>query len=359
MHIRKPEHRKTTSTFRLHLFGYLSCLLLVVTGCAPNTSAALTPTNIAPSQTQSPTTSVEASRAPSSTPRKTSTEALPFQPESTSSRKAVTPSPTEAKATRTSQTATVIPATLKPDEWKDLPVVPKIEDTVLEIYARGLELGNNPLAFSKIGDCGSTPAWFLGDFDRGPRFYSLGDYEYLSTVIDAFQGSFDRTSLAARSGFNASALFVPLWADRDYCKADEPPLTCEYRVHKPVIAFIILGANDVWHPEEFEPQMRRIIEFSLTNGVIPILATKADNQEGDGSINAIIARLALEYRVPLWNFWRAVNDLPNQGLQEDKDHLTWGANNFDDPQALTAAWPLRNLTALQVLDAIWKKIGNR
>jgi len=237
--------------------------------------------------------------------------------------------------------------------------VPKIEDAVLEIYTRGLELGNNPLAFSKIGDCGSTPAWFLGDFDRGPRFYTLGKYEHLSTVIEAFKGSFDRTSLAARSGFNASALFTPLWADRTYCEANESPLACEYRVHKPVIAFIMLGANDVWHPAEFEPQMRKIIEFSLDNGVIPILATKADNQEGDGSINATIARLALEYQVPLWNFWRATNNLPDQGLQEDRVHLTWGANNFDDPQALTTAWPVRNLTALQVLDAIWMKISDR
>ena len=45
----------------------------------------------------------------------------------------------------------------------------------------------------------------------------------------------------------------------------------------------MLGANDVWRPQEFEPQMRKIVEFSIENGVIPILATKADNQEGDGS----------------------------------------------------------------------------
>jgi hypothetical protein len=230
---------------------------------------------------------------------------------------------------------------------------------VVEIYQRGLAAGNNPHAFSKIGDCGSTPAWFLGDFDRGPRFYRLGEYEELSAVIQEFQGSYDRTSLAARSGFNASALFVPLWSDRAYCLAGEPPLACEYRVHKPIIAFIMLGTNDVWHPEEFEPQMRRIIEFSIQSGVIPILSTKADNQEGDHSINAVIARLAWEYEIPLWNFWAAVQSLPNHGLQEDQAHLTWGRNLFDDPEALTKAWPVRNLTALQVLNAVWEKITAR
>lgn len=249
--------------------------------------------------------------------------------------------------------------TLAPEAWKQLPVVPPVSDRVVEIYQHGLAAGNNRRAFSKIGDCGSTPAWFLGDFDRGPRFYRLGKYGELSAVIQEFQGSYDRTSLAARSGFNASALFVPLWSDRTYCLAGEPPLACEYRVHKPIIAFIMLGTNDVWRPEEFEPQMRKIIEFSIQSGVIPILSTKADNQEGDHSINAVIARLAWEYEIPLWNFWAAVQSLPNHGLQEDQAHLTWGRNLFDDPEALTKAWPVRNLTALQVLNAVWGKIAPR
>ena len=118
----------------------------------------------------------------------------------------------------------------------------------------------------------------------------------------------------------------------------------------------MLGTNDVYHPAEFEPQMRKIIEYSIEHGVIPILSTKADNQEGDGSINATIARLAQEYEVPLWNFYAAVDPLANNGLQEDMAHLTWGRNLFDDPEAMTNAWPLRNLTALQALDAVWQKL---
>jgi len=76
--------------------------------------------------------------------------------------------------------------------------------------------------------------------------------------------------------------------------------------------------------------MRKIIEYSIEQGVIPILTTKADNKEEDGSINATIARLALEYQVPLWNFYAAVDPLANNGLQEDMAHLTWGRNLFDD-----------------------------
>jgi len=249
-------------------------------------------------------------------------------------------------------------STPDPEDWQNFPVVPQISDAVLEIYQRGLKLGNNPQAFSKIGDCGSTPAWFLGDFDRGPDFYRLGEYEFLEEVIQKFQGSYSRTSLAARSGFNTSALFTPLWSDREFCEANEAPLPCEYRTHKPIIAFIMLGTNDVWQPSEFEPQMRKIIQVSLDSGVIPILATKADNQEGDGSINATMAKLSLEYQIPLWNYWRAVDPLPDHGLQEDQAHLTWGRNFFDDPETMLKAWPVRNLTALLVLDSIWKKLNN-
>lgn len=250
-------------------------------------------------------------------------------------------------------------ATLSTDDWMDLPIVPEVSDKVNEIYQTGLSLGNNPQRFSKIGDCGSTPAWFLGDFDRGPEFYNLGEHADLEGVIKEFKGSFERTSLAARSGFNASSLFSPLWSDRTYCQANESPLACEYRVNKPVIAFIMLGTNDIWKPEEFEPQMRKILEFSIENGVIPIISTKADNAEGDHFINMTIANLAWEYEIPLLNYWLAVQPLPDQGLQEDGAHLTWGRNFFNDPQAMSRAWPVRNLTALQALNAVWQKINSQ
>jgi hypothetical protein len=330
------------------IIGFLILLLAACnSGPAPATDTAL----LGVKREEEPRPS-DTPRRPKPTVRETEAPKQVVDPAASGT---ITPLATEILPTR--PVATPTPRSpLKPDEWKNLPVVPPISNHVLEIYQRGLEAGNNPNAFSKIGDCGSTPGWFLGDFDRGPRYYNLGEYEELAPVIQAFQGSYDRASLAARSGFNASALFVPLWSDRTYCLAGEAPLACEYRVHRPSMALIMLGTNDVWHPDEFEPQMRKIIEFSISSGVIPILATKADNQEGDYSINATIARLAWEYDIPLWNFWAAVHPLPDHGLQEDQAHLTWASNSFDDPQALTKAWPLRNLTALQILNAVWKKV---
>ena len=85
-----------------------------------------------------------------------------------------------------------------------------------------------------------------------------------------------------------------------------------------------------------------------------ILATKADNLEGDHSINAAIAEIAYEYDIPLWNFWAAVQPLPDNGLTEDGFHLTYAQPFFDDPFRMEQGWPWRNLTALQAIDTVWK-----
>ncbi|MFN3310006.1 MAG: hypothetical protein ACK44E_12440, partial [Anaerolineales bacterium] len=148
--------------------------------------------------------------------------------------------------------------TFDPEKWIDLPIVPTLPERVKEIYLLGLEKGNHPNAFSKVGDCGSTPSWFLGDFDRGPRFYNLGEYTYLQTVIDYYRGSFERTSLAALAGYNTSSVLTPLWSNKEFCENDEAPLACEYRLHRPSIALITLGANDVYHIDSFEAQLRKI-----------------------------------------------------------------------------------------------------
>lgn len=339
---------------------FLFILSIILTGCSPSKISGETLSTQISQATSQAVTSESSGIQPT---LQLQTPAQPAQKMRATIQVATTetPYPTEASLVESTQPAVLatelITPTLSADFWKDLPVIPEINPNIRNIYQRGIELGNNPQAFSKIGDCGSTPAWFLGDFDRGPRFYQLGDYENLSTVIQVFQGSYGRTSLVAKSGFNASSIFSPLWSDPKQCLAKESPLACEYRIHKPAFSFIMLGSNDVYHPDEFEPQMRKIIETSIAQGIIPILSTKADNLEGDGQINATIARLAIEYELPLWNYWRAVQDLPDQGLQDDKVHITWGANRFNDPLSMTRGWPVRNLNALQILDALWQAVS--
>jgi hypothetical protein len=237
-----------------------------------------------------------------------------------------------------------------------MPVLPVVADSMREVYERGLELGNDPAAFSKVGDCGSSPSWFLGVFDAGEDFYRLGEHSDLETVIGHFEGSFGRISLAARSGFNASSVFSPLWSDPEVCSPGEGPLACEYRLHRPSFAFVMLGTNDRWHQTEFEGRLRDIVAYTIDLGIVPILGTKPDNLEGDGSINATIVRVAQDFDVPLWNEWRAMQGLPNDGLQEDGAHLTWEPNWFDNRIVMRSGWPMRNLTALQALDVVWRAV---
>ncbi|MFH2040265.1 MAG: hypothetical protein ABIJ65_12610, partial [Chloroflexota bacterium] len=109
-------------------------------------------------------------------------------------------------------------------------------------------------------------------------------------------------------------------------------------------------------PEIYEGYLCQIVEFVLAHNAIPILATKADNIEGDQSINAAVARVAYNYDIPMWNFWAAAHPLPSAGLTEDNFHLTVGMNFFDDPIEMKKAWPVRNLTALQTIDAVWRAV---
>jgi len=244
-----------------------------------------------------------------------------------------------------------------PDSWKTLPVIPEVEEHAGEIYRLGLQLGRNPRAFSKVGDCGASISWFLGPVDLGAQHYALGLHEYLQPVIDQFSGSFGRQSMAARAGFSAASVLSPVWSDLNQCLADETPLACEYRLHNPSYALIMLGTNDRWHLEDFEEQLRQILEYSIGMGIVPIIGTKGDNFEGDETINQKIAALAREYHIPLWNYWRSIQDLPGRGLEADGVHLTWGPLRFDDASAMKSAWTMRNLTALQSLDVVWRFVA--
>jgi len=260
-------------------------------------------------------------------------------------------------ALRVEMTALPASPTPDPDGWQAAPILPDVSPAMRRVYELGQSLGNDPHAFSKIGDSETFTSWFLAPFDQQPATYDLGPYTELQPVIETFHGSFARQSLAARQGFNAASVFAPLWADPSQCQPAETPLACEFRQHRPSFVFILLGTNDYLHLDEFESQMRKIIEFSLESGVVPIIGLKADNLEGDGSINRTLYRLALEYQLPLWNFWKAVQGLPSNGLDEDNAHLTFGLNEFGNPEAMLRAWPVRNLTALQALDRVWRGVS--
>ncbi|PWB72567.1 MAG: hypothetical protein C3F07_11545 [Anaerolineales bacterium] len=274
------------------------------------------------------------------------------------------PTSAPVKSIVASPTLTPVVPTITPkpplakDAWMQLPAVPtSVSDTMREVYQLGLAMGNDPTHFSVIGDCQNVSSYFLSVYDK-PGEYSLGEeYAYLQSTIDYYQGSFSRVSVAVKGGFNAAAVISPLRADPKVCNPNESPLDCELRLWNPSVVFVSMETWWSHKPAaEYEKYMRKVLDRIIETGAVPIIATKADNLEGDNSINETVAQLAYEYDIPLWNFWAAVQPLPGHGLSPDGFHLTFARNFFDDPFRMKSAWPWRNLTALQSLDVVRKSL---
>ena len=267
----------------------------------------------------------------------------------------VPPSPTANGTTTDNSPAAVTPTPdfieaprLPAEKWQQWPVIPSLTRRARDTYIKGLALGTDPHAFAKVGDCQCVNAAFFGIYDQPGAYAFPKGYEYLQETINWFAGYFNRDSAAVRGGFNVASVFVPLQADPKLCLAGETPLVCEFRATRPSIVLISMETGFEGRTAAvYEKYMRQIIEYALDQGALPILATKADNYEGDQSINLTTAKLAVEYDLPLWNFWRAVQSLPNHGMDDirnDKFHIS------------VEAWNVRSFTGLQALDAIWRTV---
>ena len=266
-----------------------------------------------------------------------------------------TAAPTATPTITLTATATQTP-TLAPDAWQSMPVIPTPGEAARRIYGAGLALKNDPHAFSILGDCLSLPYNLFGEMGKGPHHYNLGGYTFLEGAVEWFSDSFGRYGITRVNGFTTAAVLSPLMANRKFCEPDENPMACEYRVHRPSFAFIALGTDDYKStPEAFEQRMRTIVDYTISKGIVPILATKADDREGNHAFNRIVARLAYEYDVPLWNFWLAVQPLAKHGVLNDQGHLTWAdPNHLEYTYSMQVAVPVRNVTALQTLTAVWR-----
>lgn len=227
---------------------------------------------------------------------------------------------------------------------------------VRQIYVQGQGMGNNPRAFSMLGDSTIEQPYFLGRFDEGP--YNLGQYNYLKPVIDYFTGSFGRQSVAVRRGLHTWSVLDPMWSPKPTCQPGEHMLACEFRLNRPSILFVRLGTNDAGIPDSTDDNLREIVEYALASGVIPVLGTKADRHEGPGNINNdIMRRIAADYHIPLWDFDLIAQTLPQRGLAQDGVHLTtFYAHDYTQPEALQRGYGVYNLTALMMLDMLWREM---
>jgi hypothetical protein len=246
----------------------------------------------------------------------------------------------------------------------------KVRRTVRNIMAVGRQLGNNPAVFSKVGDC-MTDHWAFLDV-IGFKRYNLGNYGYLQEVINHFSApprdgipdSFVAKSQASLNGFNAAAVQDPTYSDPQFCSKGESPLDCEYRLNKPGLAIIMFGTADVlvMTPQQFNYYMRGLIRKTIKLGIVPVLTTFPENlavREKSRQINQVIITIAQEQGLPLINLQKALESLPNNGIDGDSIHLTippdGNSGFFTDQYLATYGYNVRNLVTLQALDVIWRQ----
>ena len=266
--------------------------------------------------------------------------------------------PTSAPS-RTPRPATIVLPSPKPsltpdpsippldlDAWKELPILPTVDPSISAIFEYGQTLGNDPNAFSIFGDCQTQPDEFFGVFETDPFVVESLSPE-LREVVDHFQGSFSRESSTSLDGTTPGSLLWTQWHRGEFgCSFAETPVECELRVHRPSFVIIQVGTHFESRNTEY---LREIILHLMDEGVVPILATKADNREKDERINRDMWMLASEYDLPLWNFWAAVSHLPNRGLYTRNDRPLQGDIYLTD-QALE----IHRMTGLEALNIVWR-----
>ncbi len=253
-------------------------------------------------------------------------------------------------------------------------VISGIGATTLSIFRSGQRLGNRADVFSKVGDSITVASDVFDPLGR--RTYNLGAYTSLQPVIDFYlrttarnQNSFANTSLAAGSGWTTATVLDPNFASPSECQQGETPLACEYRLTKPAVALIMFGSNDVRFLDggTYAANLQRIVQISKDAGVIPVISTiptRIGYEAQVDQFNGIVREIARTNAIPLWDYHAAMSGLPNSGLGGDGLHPSAspsgyaGAADFNG-ENLQAGYVIRNLTALQVLNALYRQVLTR
>lgn len=245
-----------------------------------------------------------------------------------------------------------------------------ISDNARLIFQRGQTRGNRPNVFAKVGDSITTSHHMFQPIGEGK--YDLSEYDYLLPAIDYFRqaeparNNFTRRSVAAGVGWNAAAVLLPAFADPNQCLPDEIPLACEYRLIRPAFALIMFGTNDVGYvPDiDYRHNLERIVRLSIEHGVVPVVSTVPPRIGYDEKVlrfNQIVRDIAYQFDVPLWDYHYAMAFYARTSLAFDGVHPSLPPRGHEDAASfreenLPYGYVLRNLSALHVLDALWREV---
>jgi hypothetical protein len=239
-------------------------------------------------------------------------------------------------------------ARLAANFWRKWPIVPEFSAHAQQILYEAIRNPRlDPHVFSKVGDCQMTAGTFLAGYANG--IYSVPDG--MDETVQWFSGSMIADDITAVNGYGINTILDPafgLAAGHNQCLVNETPLDCELRTRRPMIVLIGMGTNWIPHGEvSFEKHLREIVDTVLKKGALPILATKADNVEGDWKLNQVIVQVAYDYDLPLVNVWRSVQDLPHHGLERAPRQVYLTGDG----------WMKRNYAWLVTLDKVYKILG--
>ncbi len=256
------------------------------------------------------------------------------------------------------------------------PVVPQISDSMAvflsQLYGSAVSnFGTQAGVFAKVGDDAMDSPNFMAPF--AVSGYDLGGFGDLQAAIDFYAAtavrpaldpainSFNVDSVAASDGWGIDDLSGPAPGGAP-CDAvgGGTRLSCEYQIARPSIALISFSAVNVTYlpAEQFRSELQTLVFDSMSSyGVIPVLATiPAGNGYSNEQLteyNRAIVEVASESNVPLWNLWRAMQE---RGIGDPFSVAPQGAGNLTDA-ALSYGYNMRNLTALQTLQAVRQAVG--
>jgi hypothetical protein len=262
----------------------------------------------------------------------------------------------------------IIPASQATD------VITNITEQAQRIFDRGITVGNRANVFSKVGDSLTVATWAFYPIGWGQQ--QLSSYGYLQPAIDYFSAepvgdgnSFSNVPLAADNQWTSADLLNPAQGNPEICGVNETPLDCEFRIVRPSIALILIGTNDVglMDGETYRENLENILDKTIARSVLPVLSTLPRRSGYDAQIaefNDIVRSTAQQYQIPIWEFYNALETRPNNGLEADGVHLSyppveigqWEATANFVGDNLNYGYNVRNLTAIQVLDAVWRQV---
>jgi hypothetical protein len=234
------------------------------------------------------------------------------------------------------------------------------------IWQIGQMLGRRPTVFARVGDSITASGSFLSDI--GDRREVLGAHPelaaiiryYRATVVDRVGGrvhnAFNRKSLAAKAGWTG----MDILGRRGAAPVVPSPLQQEYAAVQPSVALIMFGTNDLDQTgvDYFATNLESVITQTIQAGIIPIVSTVPDRLDSPQAaartlpFNEIIRATAAHYALPLIDYWAAMHDLPNHGLEADQVHPSvypgHGSVTFT-ATGLRYGYTVRNFLTLRML----------